>query len=81
MVHRFQSGEHAHLAEPLEMIFANVLRAKTTKNRLQGRGGTPILRTNDTYQHGRAQIELVEELRDEYVNFQDVGHVLFLHVT
>jgi len=28
MVYRFQSGEHAHLAQSLEMVFANVLWAK-----------------------------------------------------
>lgn len=28
MVYRFQSGEHAHLAQSLEMVLANVLRTK-----------------------------------------------------
>ena len=31
-------------------------------------------------QHGGAQVELVEELRDEDVHLQHVGHVLALHV-
>lgn len=33
-----------------------------------------------THQHRRAQIELVEELRDKYVYLQHIRHVLFLHI-
>lgn len=33
-----------------------------------------------SYQHRGPQVELVEELRDENVNLQHVGNVLFLHV-
>ena len=33
-----------------------------------------------TYQHGGPEVELVEELRDEDVHLQHVGHVLTLHV-
>lgn len=36
MVHRFQSGKHAHFAQSLEVIFTNVLyrKRKTRQNRI-----------------------------------------------
>lgn len=33
-----------------------------------------------SYQHRGAQVKLVEELRDEDVNLEDIGDVLALHV-
>ena len=35
----------------------------------------------ETNQHGRAQIEFVEELCDEYVNIDDTSFVCVLHFT
>ena len=35
---------------------------------------------NRSYQHGGPEVVLVEELRDEDVHFEDVGHVLLLDV-
>jgi len=34
-----------------------------------------------TYEHGRSQVELVEELRDEDVHLKHVRHVLAFNVT
>lgn len=34
-----------------------------------------------TYQHGGSKIELMEELRDEDVDFEDIGDILPLYVT
>lgn len=33
MVHRFQSGKHAHFAQSLEMVFTNVLNTQRTNFR------------------------------------------------
>ena len=33
-----------------------------------------------SYQHGGPEVVLVEELRDEDVHFEDVGHILILDV-
>lgn len=36
--------------------------------------------TSNTHQHGRSQVEFVEELSDKYVYFQYVGDVFSLDV-
>lgn len=33
-----------------------------------------------TYQHSGSKIELVEELRDEYVHLEHIGDILALHI-
>ncbi len=40
----------------------------------------PNKKISRTYEHGRSQVELVEELRDEDVHLQNVRHVFPLDV-
>lgn len=39
------------------------------------------MKAKNSYQHSSPKVELVEELRDEDVDFKDIGDVLALNVT
>lgn len=65
MVDRFQTSEHAHFAQSLEVVLANVLENKKFEKITSGNNND----TSNTHQHGRSQVEFVEELSDKYVYF------------
>lgn len=68
MIAGSQTGEHAEAAVvTAEVLFANVLNLTC-----------PTYSIKNAYQNRRAQIELVEELSDEYVDLQNsLGCIMF----
>ena len=71
LLHEFQEGRHVGSAEVVD-------RLESGEHTALGDALEVVL---TDVQHGGAQVELVEELRDEDVHLQHVGHVLALDVT